>query len=199
MKTTLPLLLALLPLLQPAAAATLYRWTDASGTPRYGYQPPPGVEVAPADEERREVYEKGPELKCRDLAEQHLALIDKEIARVRAIETGLGPEFELSPAAQQELVMDLLAHRAALLTGRPASEFRSPSADEVRRERQRLQGENAKLTDELKSQQATLDAQQKRLERARREANRPWVPGYGYPGLPVIPPVIPVVPPPGRR
>lgn len=191
MKTPRALLVLLLTFVQPAAAATLYRWTDASGTHRYGYQPPPGVQAVPAEEERREVYGKGPEVNCRALADRHLALIDREIARVKAMKTGLGPKFELSPAAQQALILDLLAHRSALLTGRPASEFRTPTVDEILRSKSQLQGENARLRNEVQAKEATLDAQQKRLDQARRKLRQPVVPGYyyypGVPGLPIAP------------
>ncbi len=180
-----------------ASAATLYRWTDASGTVRYGHQPPSGVEAEPAEEERRELYEKAPPIACRDLAERHLAMIDREIQRVEALKTGLGPEYELTPAARQELVLDLLAHRAALVTGRAASEFRAPTFDEAQRKQYRLQSDNVKMQNELKSRDAALDAQANQLNRARREADfarrmyRPWGPGFymGPPGaLPYIHP-----------
>jgi ribosomal protein L29 len=186
MKCLYALMFALLAALEPAGAATLYRWTDASGVARYGYQPPPGVEAEPAEEERRELYEapNAPPVQCRDLADQHVALVDKEIARVRAMKAGLGSEFELTPAAKQELILDLLAHRAALITGRTAAEFRTPTSDELLRASARLQGENMKLRNQVKSQEATIDVQQNRLKQARRElaAERyllhPWGPGY---------------------
>ena len=179
---------------QPATAATLYRWTDVSGTPRYGYQPPPGVEAEPAEEERREVYEKGADIGCRQLAEKHLSLIDKEIARTRALEAGLGPEFAITPAAKQELILDLLAHRSAVLTGRPASEFRTPSSDEILRNKARLQSENTRLSGELKSQQATLDAEKRRLERekAHRDYFWRWGPGPVHPAVPGFSPRVPL-------
>lgn len=193
MKPVLALILAALTALEPATAATLYRWKDASGVSRYGYQPPPGVEAAPAEEERRELYpetEKAPPPNCRDLAEQHLKLVDQELQRVRAMRAGLGPEFELSPAAKQVLIFDLLAHRAALVTGRPAGEFRTPTSDEIERAKSRLQGENLRLQNELKQKEATLDVQQNRLNRVKREADAArhgpnfYGPGY-YPWVPV--------------
>ncbi|MGZ8243268.1 DUF4124 domain-containing protein [Methylomagnum sp.] len=193
MKLVCALILAAFAALEPVTAATLYRWQDASGVSRYGYQPPPGVEAVPADEERRELYpeaEKAPPPHCRDLAEQHLKLVDQELQRVRAMQAGLGPEYEVSPAAKQALIFDLLAHRAALVTGRPASEFRTPTSDEIERAKSRLQGENVKLRNELKQREATLDVQQSRLNRARREAESArhgphfYGPGY-YPWVPV--------------
>lgn len=182
------LLLILFAAVQTAESGTLYRWKDASGVARYGYQPPPGVEAEPAEEERQALYEapNAPPVQCRDLAEKHIALIDREIARVQAMKAGLGPDFELTPAARQELVLDLLAHRAALITGRTAAEFRSPTSDEVLRTKSRLQGENMKLQAQLKSQEQTIDLQQNRLKQAKREiaAGRimlhPFGPGY-YP------------------
>jgi hypothetical protein len=171
MKQLWVLFLVLPIILQPAAAATLYRWTDASGTPRYGYQPPPDVEAMPAEEERRDLYENAPPIACRNLAEQHLKLIDAEIARIKAMPAGLGPAYEFSPAAKQELILDLLAHRSAVLTGRKAAEFRSPTLEELERMKSRLQSENAKMRHELISREATIDAQKSRLERARREVD----------------------------
>jgi hypothetical protein len=171
MKPLWVLFFVLLAALQPAAAATLYRWTDASGTPRYGYQPPPGVEAVPAEAERRDLYENAPPVACRDLAEQHLKLIDTEIARIKAMPAGLGPDYEFSPAAKQELILDLLAHRAAVLTGRKAAEFRTPTLEELEQMKSRLQSENAKMRDELSSREAIIDAQKNRLERTRREAD----------------------------
>jgi hypothetical protein len=192
MKFLCALLIALLAAVEPTASATLYRWTDASGTTRYGYQPPPGVEAEPADEERRELYQdNGPPVNCRALAEQHLRLIDKEIERVKAMKAGLGPEYEISPAARQELIFDLLAHRAALITGRTAAEFRSPTREDIERAKSRLQGENAKLRSELTAQETFISAQQNRLNRARREVHTarqllyPWGPPY-YPWLPGV-------------
>ena len=166
------LICLLLAAADPAMAATLYRWTDASGTARYGYQPPSGVDAIPADEERRALREEtAPPIVCRDLAEQHLALIDREIERVKALKTGLGPQYDLTPAASQELVLDLLAHRAALLTGRGAAEFRAPTFDEAARAQNRLRSENAKMQNEIKARDAALDAQGYQLKRAQREAD----------------------------
>lgn len=196
MKCLYALPLVLLALLQPVAAATLYRWTDASGVARYGYQPPSGVEAQPAEAERQALYEapEAPPVQCRDLAERHIALVDREIARVKAMKAGLGPDFELTPAARQELILDLLAHRAALITGRTAAEFRSPTSDELLRAKSRLQGDNMKLQSQVKSQEATIDLQQSRLKQAKREiaAGRmmlhPYGPGY-YPWPATVLPV----------
>jgi hypothetical protein len=179
------LLIAALPSVD---AATLYRWTDASGVARYGFQPPAGVEAEPADEERRELYEapNAPPVQCQDLARAHLVLLDKEIARVQAMKAGLGPEFELTPSARQDLVLALLAQRAALVSGRPASEFRTPSSDEMLRAEDRLRGENMVLRNQVQTQSATIDAQGRRIQQQKGQIEwdrfmfRPWGPGY-YP------------------
>lgn len=164
------LLCLLLALATPATAATLYRWTDASGTVRYGYQPPSGVEALPADAERHALYEPAPPA-CPDLARQHLALIDREIERVKALKTGLGPEYDISPAAGQALMLDLLAHRAALLTGRSPAEFRAPTFDESARAQNRLYSENLKMRGEIAARDAALDAQARQLRQARHDAH----------------------------
>jgi hypothetical protein len=179
-----------------AEAATLYRWIDASGTARYGYQPPSGVAAEPAEAEQRELS-ANPPASCRELTERHLALIDREIARIKALKTGYGPEYELTPAAGQELLLDLYAHRAALLTGRPAADFRAPTFAEAERAKSRLQSENAKMRNALESQQAALDAQSSQLKRARREADSAWrwLRPWGRGRRPVVPGVPYYVPP----
>lgn len=160
------LLIALLAAIPPASAATLYRWTDASGTMRYGHQPPPGSDAQPTAQ-----TEGAAPSACHDLAEQHLALIDREIQRVAAAKTGLGPEFDYTPTAQQSLLLDLYAHRAALVTGRPATEFRAPSLEDAERAKARLQAENLKMRGALSAQEADLDATARQLSRARHDAS----------------------------
>ncbi len=160
------LLIALLASIPPASAATLYRWTDASGTVRYGHQPPPGSDAQPAEQ-----AEGAAPISCRDLAEQHLALIDREIQRVKAAKAGLGPEFDYTPSTQQSLLLDLYAHRAALVTGRAAAEFRAPSLEEAERAKARLQAENLKMRGALNAQEADLDAQSRQLSQARHDAD----------------------------
>ncbi|WP_434110142.1 DUF4124 domain-containing protein [Methylocaldum sp. GT1TLB] len=153
----------------PAGAATLYRWTDNSGTVRYGYHPPAGMNATPAEDEQRNLY-KGPiDAVCRNLAKDHLRRIDREMDRIKKMPAGLGPEYELTPAAKQELILDLLAHRAALLSGRKASEFRSPSGQDMERLKERYQGEKARLQQALESKDETIQTQQDQLERARRK------------------------------
>lgn len=153
-------------------AATLYRWTDASGIVRYGYQPPPGADAEPAEEERQTLSSQEPA--CPDLAQHHLRVIDAELARIRDLPTGLGPNYELTPAAQRELMQDLLAHRAAVLTGRPASEFRAPNLAGIERDKSRLQEENTRLRQALQARESTIDAQRQKLEQARRPG-LPWL------------------------
>lgn len=190
------LLLAVAALATPALAATLYRWTDASGITRFGYQPPPGVTAVPAEEDRQALYQEpaAPPIRCEDLAREHLAVIDREIARVKAMPAGLGPEFELTPAARQQLVLDLLAHRAALITGRSAEEFRTLSPAEIQRNQARLQTENMQLQNQLRSSETALATQQNRLDRTRRELAvervMPHLYGPGY--LPWPATVLPV-------
>lgn len=162
-----------------ADAATLYRWQDASGVVRYGYQPPAGVEAEPAEAERRAIYDRPEPIRCEQLQRDHLALIDRELARIREMRAGLGPEYAISPPLQQQLILDLLAHRAALISGRPASEFRSPSADELLRSRRQLQADNDRMRAEMETQDATIDRQQAQLNRLRGTPSA--LPGYPLP------------------
>lgn len=155
--------------LGPAGAATLYRWTDNSGTVRYGYHPPPGMNAAPADDVQRNLYDGPIDAVCRNLSKEHLRLIDREMERIKKLPAGLGPEYELTPAAKQELILDLLAHRAALLSGRKASEFRSPSGQEMERIRERHEEEKKRLQQTLQAKDATIRMQQDKLDRTRRK------------------------------
>jgi|GEM_PF-1124276 len=160
--------------LGPAGATTLYRWTDNSGTVRYGYHPPAGLNAAPAEDEQRDLY-KGPiDAVCRTLAKEHLRRIDREMDRIKKLPAGLGPQYELTPAAKQELILDLLAHRAALLSGRKASEFRSPSGQEMERLKEKYQQDKNRLQQALDSQENTIQAQQNQLKRERRKADAVW-------------------------
>jgi len=156
--------------LESAGATTLYRWTDNSGTVRYGNHPPAGMNAAPAEDVQQDLY-KGPiDAVCRTLAKEHLGRIDREMARIKSIPAGLGPEYEFTPAAKQELILDLLAHRAALLSGRKASEFRSPSGQEMERLKEKYQQEKARLQKTVESKDETIHDQRSELERERREA-----------------------------
>lgn len=170
MKRSLALFLWLLAGL-PAAAGTLYRWTDASGEVRYGYQPPPGVEVQTAATEWREQHAGTAQPACPDLAQEHLRKIDRELARVQALPAGLGPEYEFTPAARQELVLDLLAHRAALVTGRRAEEFRAPTMAQLREMKDRFEKQKRGMEAALRQQGEAIEAQTRRLARKHKDAS----------------------------
>jgi hypothetical protein len=152
--------------LPSAAAETLYRWTDTSGVVRYGYQPPPGIQAMPAAEEHRELMKHAP-VRCQELAAEHLRLIDKEIARIKATPAGLGLAYELTPAAKQELILDLLAHRAALVTGRNASDFLLPKRYKLDRLIAHYQREKTQLQKTIKKQEAMLRAQRSQIKQKR--------------------------------
>lgn len=205
LKSAVVLMLILSAIGAPVVAGTLYRWSDQSGVVRFGYQPPPGVEAEIAEEERKEVYEQKEPIRCQALADEHVALIDREIARVKAIKAGLGSEFQMTPSAQQQLVMDLMAQRAAMITGRPASEFKSPSNDELLRSRNDLLTENSRLKNNAETLDQTIDAQSRQLAKRRRPKFfgpvvvsgpvGPWYPlgpgfypGYAFPYSPMPPP-----------
>jgi len=170
-----------------ALAATLYQWTDPAGETRYGYRPPPGVVGTVVGEKIHPAGEPAKPADCRELQEGHLRLIDKEIARLRNVPTGLGAEFEFTAEAKQRFINDLLAHRAALITGRAPEEFAPP-------DNQRQLGDlNAKyakdktqLMEELDAQKRQLQQQRNELERQRREnefiiqRSRNFYPGLLY-------------------
>ncbi|CAI8904922.1 DUF4124 domain-containing protein [Methylocaldum szegediense] len=158
----------------PASAATLYRWTDNSGSVRYGYHPPPGMNAVPAEDEQRHLYNGPVDALCSNLVKEHLRLIDSEMKRIESIPAGLGPEYEFTPAAKQELLLDLLAHRAALLSGRKASDFRSPSGQEMERLKEKYLEEKTRLQKALESKDEMIRVQQQRLERERRKRALPW-------------------------
>jgi hypothetical protein len=171
MKSSFAALCVLFAVLAPAEATTLYRWADNSGTVRYGYHPPAGMNAAPAEDEQRNLYKDPIDAVCPTLAKEHLRRIDQEMDRIKKLPAGLGPEYEFTPAAKQELILDLLAHRAALLSGRKASEFRSPSGQEMERLKKKYQQEKARLQQALDSQENTIQAQQNQLKRERRKAD----------------------------
>jgi hypothetical protein len=160
-------LITLLVVLSSAAAETLYRWTDLSGVVRYGYQPPLGIQAMPAEEERRELMKRAPSVRCQELAAGHLRLIDKEIARIKATPAGLGLAYKLTPAAKRELILDLLAHRAALITGRNASDFRLPKRYKLDRLLAHYEQEKTQLQETIKKQEAMLRAQRNQIKRER--------------------------------
>ncbi|ADE15184.1 conserved hypothetical protein [Nitrosococcus halophilus Nc 4] len=163
-------LIILLITLPSVAAETLYRWTDASGTARYGYQPPLGIQAVPAAEVQRELMRREPPVSCPELEIEHLHLINKEISRVKAMPAGLGLDYELTPAAKRELILDLLAHRAALITGRSALDFHSSKNYEFDHLRAQYEQEKTRLLETLEDQESMLRAQRIQIERERRRA-----------------------------
>lgn len=181
--------LLLLPLLVPgyAGAATLYEWVDAAGETHYGYRPPPGVVGTVVGERTRQPQQANAPVNCKALQDEHLRLIDKEIARLRNLPVGMGPEFEFTAEARQRFINDLLAHRAALLTGRSSEEFSAPNSQrEINQLKEKFNKDEAKLKDELESEARQLRQERIELERQRREndlllqRNRAFHPGYLY-------------------
>jgi hypothetical protein len=154
-----------------AMAATLYQWTEPGGETRYGYRPPPGVVGTVVGEKRREAGKDGQgAVDCPALQEEHLRLIDKEIARLRSLPTGLGAQFEFTAEARQRFINDLLAHRAALLTGRAAEEFAPPeNKRQVTDLKAQYTQDKARLAQDLGDQARQLQKQRVELERQRRE------------------------------
>lgn len=157
---------------QPAIAETLYRWTDASGTVKYGYQPPLGIQAVPAEVVQRELKMRGSSVNCQDLVTEHLHLIDQEMARIKALPAGLGLAYKLTPTVKRELILDLLAHRAALVTGRNASEFRSPKRSELDQLRAQHEQEKAQLLETLENQKARIRAQRDQIKQERQWTGR---------------------------
>src|SRR5690606_26524676 len=109
----------------------------------------PGMDAAPAEDVQRNLYDGPIDMVCQNLAKEHLLRIDQEMERIKKMPAGLGPKYELTPAAKQELILDLLAHRAALLSGRKASEFRSPNGQEIERLKERYEEEKNRLQEVL--------------------------------------------------
>ncbi len=176
----------LLACLAPALprAATLYEWVDKAGETHYGYRPPPGVVGTIVGEKLRNPQPPENPINCRDLQEQHLQLIDKEIARLRKLPVGVGPEFEFTAEARQKFINDLLAHRAALLTGRRAEDFSSlDQKREMGDLKEKYKQERAKLQENLENQAQQIKEQRMELERQRR-FNRIIQPYPYYPGMP---------------
>lgn len=167
-----------------AQSATLYQWVDSAGETRFGYRPPPGVVGTVVGERARQLQGDPPPANCKALQDEHLRLIDREIARLRDISVGTGPQYEFTAEGRQRFINDLLAHRAALLTGRSAQEF---SAPDTRRELNDLQTQyqqdRAKLKDELEEQARQLKQEKEQLEQQRSQYNW-WFQRYPaiYPG-----------------
>jgi len=179
----------LLALLVPGVvrAATLYEWVDEAGETRYGYRPPPGVVGTVVGERKWQPRDSDAPVNCKALQDEHLRLIDKEIGRLRDVPVGLGPGFEFTAEARQRFVNDLLAHRAALLTGRSPEEFAAPDKQrEITNLKDKFKKDKAKLTEELEFQARQLRQERIEVERQRQEnelilqRNRALYPGYLY-------------------
>ncbi len=169
-----------------ACAETAYEWTDAAGETHYGYRPPQGVVGTPLADEERKLYSTGNPVNCRDLREEHLRLIDKEIARLKKLPVGLGPDFEFTAESRQRFVNELMAHRAALLTGRKAEEFLEPDRKrELSELKQKYLQERARMQESLEEQAQQLKQQGIEMNR-QRQFNRAIYPPYPYlhPGQP---------------
>jgi len=169
-------------------AATIYQWLDSSGETHYGYRPPPGVVGTVVGERARQPTEPDKPVNCRALQEEHLRLIDKEIARLRSLPTGLGPQFEFTAEAKQRFINDLLAHRAALLTGRAPEEFSAPdNKRQLGDLQEKYKKDKAQLVEELEAQARQLEQERREVERQRRE-NELILQRYRalYPGLPPL-------------
>jgi hypothetical protein len=153
-----------------ASAATLYEWVDAAGETRYGYRPPPGVVGQVAGQQAHKSSELKSPVDCRELQAEHLRLIDKEIARLRGITTGNGTAFEFTAEAKQRFINDLLAHRAALLTGRVPEDFAPPqNKREMGDLKAKYDKDKSQLIEDLENQARQLQQQRIELERKRLE------------------------------
>jgi len=168
----------------PTSAGTLYEWVDESGETRYGYRPPIGVKAAVAADQYKKLAESGHTVNCRQLADEHLRVIDREITRLKAMQGGFGPAYELTPEAKQRLINDLLAHRAALVTGRPRDDFAPPDNQRETRELiAKYEREKSLMQETLRRQADELQKQRVQIEQQRRNAEliiqryRTWYPG----------------------
>ncbi|BAW80369.1 hypothetical conserved protein [Candidatus Nitrosoglobus terrae] len=161
-----------------AIAETLYRWIDTSNTVRYGYQPPLGVQAIPAEKEYEELTKDGVPVNCQKLMTEHLRLIDKEIADIKATPAGLGLDYELTPATKQELILDLLAHRSALITGRNASDFRLKNQYKLDQRLAQSSQEKMQLQKIVKKQEAIFKSQRNQIKRKQNRASYPFFGPY---------------------
>ncbi|MFM8332305.1 MAG: DUF4124 domain-containing protein [Candidatus Methylumidiphilus sp.] len=171
MKETFVLLTGLLLAAGLAQAATLYQWTDADGETRFGSRPPPGVVGTIVGEKLRQTGGETAKsaADCRALQDEHLRLIDKEIARLRGVATGVGAEYEFTAEAKQRFINDLLAHRAAFLTGKAPETFAAPDQKRELNELKAKYGKDkAQLEDDLEQQARQIRQEQMELERQRR-------------------------------
>lgn len=150
-----------------ALTATVYEWVDASGETHLGYRPPPGVVGAVVGAKAHQPDEPAA---CRELQEDHLRLIDKEIARLRHLSVGLGAEFEFTAEARQRFINDLLAHRAALITGRAPEAFAPPdNKRQLNDLKEKYKKDQVKLVEDLEEQARQLQRERRELDRQRRE------------------------------
>lgn len=170
-----------------APAGTLYQWQDEAGETRFGPRPPPGVVGSVVGEKLNPAAEASGNGNCRALQDEHLHMIDKEIARLRELPTGLGAEYEFTAEAKQRFVNELLAHRAAFLTGKAAETFLTPDKTrEFNALKAKLSHDKAQLLEELQQQAQQIQQQRAELERQRREnlllnqRPRGAVPGWHY-------------------
>ncbi|MFZ4699505.1 MAG: DUF4124 domain-containing protein [Candidatus Methylumidiphilus sp.] len=170
-----------------AMAATLYKWVDNAGDTHFGYRPPPGVVGTVAGEKERQRQELGNPVNCRELQQEHLRLVDQEIARVKNLQAGFGTHFDFTPEARQRFINDLLILRSALVTGRPAEEFAPPdNKRQLTNLQEKYQKDKTKLVDELQTQSQQIQQQRRELERERLQngfnMQRFWIlrPGFIY-------------------
>jgi hypothetical protein len=168
-----------------AMTATLYQWVDPSGETRFGYRPPPGIVGTVAGEQERQGQTSANPINCRELQQEHLRLVDLEIARVKNLRAGFGPDFELTPEAKQRFINDLLILRSALVTGRPAQDFAPPdNKRQISKLQEQYQQDKTQLVDELQFQTQQIQQQRRELERERLEnqfnRQRYWIirPGF---------------------
>jgi hypothetical protein len=169
-----------------AMAATLYQWVDPSGATRFGYRPPPGIVGTVAGEQERQGQAAANPINCRELQQEHVHVVDLEIARVKALRAGFGPDFELTPEAKQRFINDLLILRSVLVTGRPAQDFAPPdNKRQLSKLQQQYQQDKTQLVDELQSQTQQIQQQRLELERERLDnqfnSQRYWIIRPGFP------------------
>jgi hypothetical protein len=143
-------------------AATLYEWKEANGETHYGYRPPPGVIGTVVGEKLRQTTPT-----CKELQEEHLRLIDQEIARLRKLPVGAG--FEFTAETRQRFINDLLVQRAALITGRAPESFAPSQPRQVNELNERYQRDRAKLVEDLEAQARQLQRERQAFEQQRRE------------------------------
>ncbi|QSA98306.1 DUF4124 domain-containing protein [Methylococcus sp. EFPC2] len=183
--------LIMLSLMSPllVQAASLYEWTDESGQVRFGSRPPVGVQAKPAGERLERLRERGyPELSCKELQDEHVRRVDEELARLKKLPAGFGPDYEFTPEAKQKLVNELLVHRSALVTGRLPEDFTTENGRELSEMKSKYEHELQRLRENLQQQATQLQQKQIQLDRVRREAEMVIQQYRGfYPGMPIYP------------